>query len=49
MKHKIISAGHEWQDPESGERTDDYYNVCENCGKVDPPKEEKCTGVPEDK
>jgi hypothetical protein len=48
MNHQLIEAGHEWQDRESGERNDDYHEVCIVCDAVNPPEGEECPGQKED-
>jgi len=48
MKHQVVPAGHEWQDPESGERTDDFHDVCIICGEVDAKESDDCPGRKEE-
>jgi hypothetical protein len=47
MKHQTITAGHEWQDQRSGERQDDFHDVCIVCEAINPPEEQECPGPKE--
>lgn len=48
MKHMTITEGHEWQDQESGERQDDFREVCIICGTPDVKESDECPDKQED-